>query len=98
MPNKILTYRDVRRIFSKEETADLVAYGLLKPIEKTNTKQAWKFHSHDVTPDLYGKLFAKRNKIQAKNCDELLAKQIEDEWKITSSSGMVHRKGWKTTT
>lgn len=81
MQTTLLTYRQMRKIFSRDEIADLVAYKLLTPIEKTNTKQAWKFWSHDVGPDLFKKLIDHRENIQAKHYDELLANQIEHEWK-----------------
>lgn len=79
--DKILTYRQVRQIFSKEEIYDLVMYKLLTPIEKESRSQSWKFNKSDITRDLYPKLVAKRNEIQARRFDELLANEIEHEWK-----------------
>ena len=82
MNKTLLTYQDMRKVFSKEEIIDLVMYKLLKPLEKTGTIQSWKFNASEVNKDLYLQLVAKRNEIQARNFDELLANQIENEWKM----------------
>lgn len=81
MQSSLLTYRQMRQIFSKEEIEDLVMYKILTPVEKTSYKQSWKFYAKDITKDLYTKLVEKRNEIQSKTINELLADKIEHEWK-----------------
>lgn len=67
----------MRKTLSKEDILDLVAFGILTPIEKTNTIPSWKFRKRDLTEDLFKRL----NYIRNLRHQEILADKIEREWK-----------------
>lgn len=81
MPNKnLLTYQQLHKILPKEDILDMVFYEIITPVAKTNLPTQWRFKREDITTDLYSKLNAKREEHYIIRVNDLLAKEIENEW------------------
>ena len=64
----------------KEDILDMVWYRILKPVEKSNYPNSWKFKRGDITFDVYKRLSLSREKKYQNIFNKFLAEDIEDEW------------------
>lgn len=77
---KPISYKMLRRYIPKEDINDMVTFGIITPIDKTNFPQSWWFEFGSISAAAYKKLLKIREKKYALQLNELLASQIENEW------------------